>query len=287
MKRNVLITGCSSGVGMAVAIAFAKFNFKVYASMRNLEKQGPLQEAIEKENLSIQILQLDVTEQVSVAAAVNEVISADGKIDILINNAGAGFARTTEQSTEEDMKWVTDVNYFGVVRCTKAVLPHMRKAKAGHIINITSVGGLVGQPFNEFYCAAKFAVEGYTEALASYVGSTFGIHFSLIEPGGIKTPFMNSAIGKTMKDGKLCDGEYEDIFNRYLTAAKTRSEADNGAVYQSAEQVATVIVDVANQKDPPLRTRTSEWSENFCSNKTSADPDGKRLLNDVVSRFLS
>jgi NAD(P)-dependent dehydrogenase (short-subunit alcohol dehydrogenase family) len=107
----------------------------------------------------------------------------EGKIDVLINNAGAGFVRTVEQATEEEIRWVTDVNYFGTVRCIKEVIPHMRSARSGHIINISSVGGLVGQPFNELYCASKFAVEGLTEAMATYMEPAFGIKFTVVEPG--------------------------------------------------------------------------------------------------------
>lgn len=149
MKRNVIITGTSTGVGFESAILFAKQNFKVYATMRNLKKADALQERITTENLDIEILELDVTDTRSIKKAVETVVAKDGQIDLLINNAGAGFAKTTEQATEEEIRWVTDVNYLGTVFCTQAVLPYMRQQKSGQIINITSVGGLVGQPFNE------------------------------------------------------------------------------------------------------------------------------------------
>src|SRR5579885_1691531 len=169
MKRNVLITGTSSGLGLETAILFARNGDKVFATMRDLSKKSQLLTRIENEKLDIDLLQLDVTDEASVMTCIEKIIASAGHIDILINNAGGGFAKTTEQATEEEIKWVTDLNFFSVVRCTKAVLPTMRKFKKGRIINISSIGGLVGQPFNEFYCASKFAVEGYTEALASYV----------------------------------------------------------------------------------------------------------------------
>ncbi|MEL6822334.1 MAG: SDR family NAD(P)-dependent oxidoreductase, partial [Calditrichota bacterium] len=134
----------------------------------------------------------------------------------MINNAGAGFAKTTEHATMEEVEWVTDVNYHGVVRCTKAVLPHMRKQQSGHVINITSVGGLVGQPFNELYCAAKFAVEGYTEGLATYLTQKFGIQFSIIEPGGIVSEFLTSAMQKTVTDGQMTLEPYQSILEKYM-----------------------------------------------------------------------
>ena len=187
MKKSVLITGTSSGVGFESALLFAKNGYKVYASMRNLKKADTLKEKIETENLDIEILQLDVTDVQSINTAVKTIIEKDGKIDLLVNNAGAGFAKTTEQATAQEIKWVTDVNYHGVVFCTQAVLPYMRKQKSGQIISITSVGGLVGQPFNELYCGAKFAVEGFMEGLATYVSDAFNIKITCVEPGGIKT----------------------------------------------------------------------------------------------------
>ncbi len=286
MKKNVLITGTSTGVGFESAIQFAQSGYKVYASMRNLAKSEALKEKIAAENLAIEILQLDVTDTASIEAAVARIIQEDGKIDILINNAGAGFAKTTEATSEAEAFWVTDVNYLGVVRCIKAVLPQMRKQRFGHIINITSVGGLVGQPFNEFYCGAKFAVEGFTESLASYISEPFGINLSLIEPGGITTEFMNSAVSKTVEDGQLAHGEYLPIFEKYLAGSQARAYAGGESIYQTGAEVAAVVLEVANSENPPFRRRTSPWAEDFCGLKTQADPDGTKLVNKVKEAFL-
>ncbi len=287
MKKNILITGTSTGVGFESSILFAQKGFKVYATMRNLDKANALKEKIAEENLDIEILQLDVTDNASIEAAVNTIISKDGKIDMLLNNAGAGFAKTLEQSSQAEIDWVTDVNYTGVIRTTKAVLPFMREAKAGHIINVTSVGGLVGQPFNELYCGAKFAVEGFTEALATYVSAPFGINFSMIEPGGIATAFMNNAIGKTVNEkGEMATGDYAPIFQKYLEGAQSRATSGEVSPYQTGKEVADVILQVAQTENPPLRVRTSEWAENMCSLKTQADPDGTLLVNRVKKYFL-
>ncbi|MEL7428168.1 MAG: SDR family NAD(P)-dependent oxidoreductase, partial [Bacteroidota bacterium] len=222
MKKNILITGTSTGVGFESAILFAQAGFKVYASMRNLQKADALREKIAEEELEIEILQLDVTDNASIEAAVSAILAKDSKVDILLNNAGAGFAKTLEQASQDEIDWVTDVNYTGVVRTTKAVLPHMRETRSGHIINITSVGGLVGQPFNELYCGAKFAVEGFTEALAAYVSAPFGIKFSLVEPGGIATAFMDNALAKTVNEkGELATGAYAPIFQKYVAGAQS------------------------------------------------------------------
>ncbi len=287
MKKNILITGTSSGVGFESALLFARNGFKVYATMRNLKKAEKLQSAISQENLDVDILELDVTKMDTIKSCVNSIIAKDGKIDILLNNAGAGFAKTLEQSSIEEIDWVTDVNYTGVVRTTKAVLPHMRKAKSGHIINITSIGGLVGQPFNELYCGAKFAVEGFTEGLASYISKPFGIHFSIVEPGGIATEFMNSAVAKTIdKEGNLASGEYEAIFQKYLAGAQERASSGEKSPYQTGAEVADVILKVAQDENPPLRIRTSEWAEDMCQLKTENDPTGNKLADKVYNYFL-
>ncbi|MFT5878834.1 MAG: NAD(P)-dependent dehydrogenase (short-subunit alcohol dehydrogenase family), partial [Dokdonia sp.] len=120
MIKNVLITGTSTGVGLESAILLAQNGFKVYASMRNLKKAVELKKKIEENNLNIELLHLDVTDVKSIQSAVNTIVEKDGKIDVLINNAGAGFAKTTEQSTEQEIRWVTEVNYHGVVFCTQA-----------------------------------------------------------------------------------------------------------------------------------------------------------------------
>ena len=286
MKKNVLITGTSTGVGLETAILFAKNGYKVYATMRNLSKSEALKHKIEKEKLDIEILELDVTKQETITKTVEYIISKDKKIDILINNAGAGFAKTTEQATVKEIEWVTNVNYLGVVFTTKTVLPYMRKQKAGHIITLSSVGGLVGQPFNELYCGAKFAVEGFIEGLATYVGPSFNIKFSVIEPGGIATEFMKSAISNTAVNGQFATGEYEPIFAKYLEGNQRRANEEAENTYQTPLEVATVIANVAEDENPPLRIRTSAWAEDFTKLKTIGDPDGKKVIEQISSTFL-
>ncbi len=286
MKKNIVITGTSTGLGLETSILFAKNGYKVFATMRDLSKGNELNGRIAKENLDIEVLQLDVTDDTSVQTCFHQIIEKNKQIDILVNNAGGGFAKTTEQTTEAEMKWVTDLNYFGVIRCTKAVLPFMRNQKNGRIINITSVGGLIGQPFNEFYCGAKFAVEGYTEAMASYVEDYFGIKFSIIEPGGIATAFMKSAMGKTVTDGQMAHPAYMPIFQKYMSGIQKRAGEGVEKSYQTAMEVAAVILKVAETQNPPLRIRTSDWAEDFCKIKTQTDPDGTKLLNFVKERFL-
>ena len=283
-KKVALITGTSTGLGLKTSVALAKKGYLVYATMRNLGKKEELEKEAESQNLDIIIRQLDVSDPVSIKNCIAEIVEKEGRIDILINNAGAGFLRASEQTSEEELIRVTDVNYLGVVRCTNAVLPIMRKQKSGHIINISSVGGLVGQPFNELYCAAKFAVEGYTEALATYITPFFGIKFTIIEPGGITTEFAKS-VYKTVKGEPNEENPYEPIFKKYISAIQTRPKEFLERMYQSGEQVAQKMIECIEMENPPLRTRTSSWSNEFCELKTKADPDGLKLHQSLIDLY--
>lgn len=276
-KSVVLITGASGGLGLAVALAAAKAGFRVYASMRDTAKAGVL-----AQTKGVTVLPLDVEQTDSVTAAVAAVIAAEGRIDALIANAGIGFVRTTEQATEADINWVMNVNFMGVVRCVKAVLPHMRVAGSGRVIAVSSVGGLVGQPFNEVYCASKFAVEGYIESLASYVGPAFGLHFSLVEPGGISSDFAASAFKHYGATGGMVADDYLPLIQRYIGGAEARS----AGVFQTPDAVAQVVLQCLQAEKPAVRIRTSDWAEAFTRLKTLGDPDGRLLQAEIVQKML-
>ena len=278
-----LITGTSTGLGISIAIQLAVQGTKVYATMRNLTKKQALVDAVQAKGVQIEILELDVQQTTSIESCVRSIIEKEGQLDILVNNAGSGFVKTTEHTTDEEVQEVLDINFTGVMRCTRAVLPHMRKQKSGRIINVSSVGGLVGMPFNEIYCAAKFAVEGYTEALASYVEPNFNIHFSVIEPGGIRSEFANNVLEKFQQAGGMVEDEYKPILEKYIGGAGNNAADD---LYQTSDDVAAVIVNCINDKTPPLRIRTSEWANNFCQLKTELDPTGRKQVELVRSRFL-
>lgn len=284
--RTAIVTGTSTGVGLHTAILLAQRGYRTYASMRNLDKKEALLKLAEEKGVEVHVKQLDVQSTASVESCIAEIIAEAGAVDLLVNNAGAGFVRTTEQASEDEIDWVMDVNFRGVVRCTKAVLGHMRERRSGHIINVTSVGGLVGQPFNEFYCAAKFAVEGYSEALASYVQPKFGVTFTCVEPGGIATEFATSALAQFQQSGGMKDDEYRPILEQYIGAAQARAAQGDTGVFQTGEQVAEVIVACAENPDPPIRIRTSEWAEQFCQLKTGLDPDGRKLQAAVIKNIL-
>lgn len=285
MSKVILITGCSSGLGISIAVQAAQAGHTVYATMRNLSKRAVLDEAVEAAGVTLHVAQLDVQDAGSIAACVEQVIAAEGHVDVLINNAGAGFVRSTEQASEDDINWVMDVNFMGVVRCTKALIAHFRERRAGHMITISSVGGLVGQPFNEIYCAAKFAVEGYMEAMASYISPNFGINFTVVEPGGIASEFAANVMKQVEETGGMLEDEYLPILQKYVGGAQDR--AAGGDIYQTADEVAAVVMDCVASDAPPIRTRTSKWGEAFCGLKTNLDPDGKKLQQQVIDTFLS
>lgn len=283
MSKSVLITGTSSGLGLECALAASQAGHRVYATMRDPGKSSALRAAVEASGLGLEILQLDVQDPESIKAALAEVLRREGRIDTLINNAGAGYLRNIEQANEAEINRVMDVNFMGVLRCTRAVLPHMRARKSGHIINISSVGGLVGQPFNEVYCAAKFAVEGLTESLASYVTPGFGVRFTSIQPGGITSEFANSVLKQVEATGGMLEDDYLPLLQRYIGNARARMGGD---AYQSSAEAAAVVLACLEQEDPPLRLRTSAWSEDFCALKTAADPDGRKQNEATIAGAL-
>lgn len=288
--KSMLVTGCSTGLGRSIALKAASAGFEVYATMRDLSKATELNAAADAANLHINVRRLDVTEMDSIEACVSEIETAHGKVDVLVNNAGIGFARSVEQASEAEIQNIMDINFMGVVRCTKAVLGKMREHRSGHVVNISSVGGLAGQPFNEIYCGSKFAVEGFTEALATYVGPAFGLHFTAVEPGGITSEFANSVMANVMATGGILDDAYRPLLERYISDAQARagmaSEDPKQSVYQTSDQVAEVVLECIQTDAPPIRIRTSEWAEELCNLKTDLDPDGKKQRDRITARFL-
>ncbi len=183
----IVITGSSTGIGFATSELLAKSGHKVYATMRNPEKSPQLQALADKENLPISILPLDVDSDESVKKAVNQVRSLEGSIDVLINNAGIESFSPIEETPLDVFRMIMETNYFGTIRCIKAVLPAMRERKSGCIINVSSVAGKIYSNFHGPYSASKAAVEALSESLAQEV-KPFNIRVAIVEPGVIETP---------------------------------------------------------------------------------------------------
>lgn len=188
MSQKVLVTGCSSGFGRLIAEALAYDGHQVFASMRgvegkNSERAHELNQVAQKNNLSLEVIELDVTSQESIDLAIQSISSP---LDIVINNAGRGGGGVTEAYTEEDTQALFNVNLFGVMNLNRAVLPAMRKRKHGLLIHISSILGRLTLPFSGVYNATKFALEGYVESLY-YELKPLGVDAVLVEPGAFPT----------------------------------------------------------------------------------------------------
>jgi NAD(P)-dependent dehydrogenase (short-subunit alcohol dehydrogenase family) len=266
--RTVLITGTSSGIGLHTAISAASAGWTVVATMRDTGRAGALQDAAAHAGVSLDIRALDVTDGAQIDTVVAAVVANHGGLDAIINNAGAGRVGTVELMPLDDVRATMELNFFGVVAVTRAAMPHLR-ASGGRVLTISSVGGIVGQPFNEAYCAAKFAVEGFLESLQP-VAATVGVGVSVIEPAAVGSEFVAN-VGVD-RDALLAGaGVYAPAFGAYL-------ERTAGA-FANAQEVAEVgdFVAAALELDPlPFRLQTSAAATSFVGIKL-ADLDGSRV----------
>src|SRR5215218_6845264 len=232
--KIALVTGASSGIGQATAERLANAGYKVFGTSRRGAQAG---------KQAFEMLALDVTSDASVEAAVGEMIRREGRIDLLVNNAGFGVAPAgAEESSIEQAKAIFETNFFGLVRMTRAVVPHMRRHGSGRIINIGSVLGFLPMPYGALYAASKHAIEGYSESLDHEL-RTRGIRVSVIEPAYTKTPFDANFVEA---DAKLV--EYADA--RVALAARLKeimAAADHPGV------VADVVLRAAAATSPSLR----------------------------------
>src|SRR5215207_3504413 len=195
-----VVTGSSSGIGLATSIALARNGYLTYATMRNLAKRDSIQSIADKQHLRIRVVQLDVTDENSIKSAIQSILSEAGRIDLLVNNAGYVLTGAFEDIGINEIKALYETNVFGVIRVTQAVLPIMRKQGSGRIINISSGAGRIGYPGGSAYVSSKFALEGLSESMA-YELEQFGIKTVLVEPGFVRTKIgENMAISKKTQD---------------------------------------------------------------------------------------
>jgi NAD(P)-dependent dehydrogenase (short-subunit alcohol dehydrogenase family) len=183
----IFITGSSTGIGLATAVAFGRAGHDVYATMRNPDRAPELASIAAKERLPIKILPMDVDNDASVGKAVAGVLAESGRIDVLVNNAGIAVTGPVEELPLAEFRRVMETNYFGALRCIQAVVRGMRERRDGHIINVSSIQGRISIPSYAAYAASKWALEAASEALAQEAKS-FGIKVSIVEPGMIATP---------------------------------------------------------------------------------------------------
>ncbi|MGW2721813.1 SDR family oxidoreductase [Streptomyces sp. NPDC001492] len=268
--KTVLITGTSSGIGLAAAIGTARAGWQTIATMRDTGKAEALLKAADEAGVAdrIQVKRLDVTDPEGSTACLDEVVAEHGRLDALVNNAGAAQVGTIEQSSVDDVRAAMEVNFFGVVAVTRAALPHLRASK-GRVITVTSVGGAVGQPFNEAYCAAKFAVEGFMQSLAP-VAATVGVDVTVVEPGAVASEFVAN-LGLDVPTLLAAAGPYAPALEAYIS--RTRQSFGNA---QTPDEAAAPIVDALTAARPPFRIQTSQWARDFVATSL-ADLDGSSV----------
>lgn len=241
--KNAVVTGTNSGIGLSTSIALAEAGYRVFAGMRNTNKAGDLLDAAKAANVEVKVLQLDITDETSVAAAF-ATVRETGPVDLLVNNAGMGGSTPLEIVPMDEHKQMFETNYFGTVRCIQTVLPEMRERNAGTIVNVSSVEGRLAVPDQAAYSASKWAVECMSEALAHEV-KRFGIRVVIIEPGVIMTKIFENSAPATRYDKT---SPYKDIMRR------------NGKMFVAgfkqgtpAEDVAAVVLEACETKDYKLR----------------------------------
>ena len=237
--KSVIITGANRGIGYDTALAFGRAGYKVYATMRNPETATELKQKMEQESLAIIISKMDVDSDESVNQCIAAILQENGSVDVLVNNAGIERHNSVEETSMEEFKAVMETNYFGVLRCVKAVLPQMRNARNGCIINITSVAGKIACSPLGCYTASKYALEAISEALAQEV-KPFNIRVAIVEPG-----IINTQMARNISHGG--DSIYPQV-NRFggLFEASLKTPT-------SASVVADKILEIANNETWQLR----------------------------------
>jgi len=240
MEKVALVTGSSSGIGFETALALARENYFTFASMRNTDKAGKILEIAKKENLNLEVIELDVDKEESIKSAVKKIQEQKGRIDVLVNNAGYGLFGCVEDITIDDLKAQFETNFFGVVRLIQEISPIMRKTGSGIIVNVSSVAGRIGFPGTPAYISSKFALEGLSECMR-YELSPFGIKTIIIEPGVIKTDFFSSM--KVAK-GKP-DSPFMEITDKVMKGVKMMAEMGT-----PSDEVAKTIIKAIQTEEP-------------------------------------
>jgi len=246
--RVAVVTGSSSGIGLLTSIALARDGYFVVATMRDLSRRERLDEAARKApvNQRLDVRRLDVTEFSEAALIVDNIARDYGRIDLLVNNAGFSLAGFAEDTTLAELRRQFETNFFGAVAMSKAVLPIMRRQRSGHIIQVTSVGGRVGNPMLSAYCSSKFALEGWSESLRIETHS-LGIRVAIVEPGSFDTDIWTRNV--TIAQGGLdSSSPNKERSQRFAEFVKSRAKHRSDPL-----QVAQLIVRIANNPNPALR----------------------------------
>lgn len=259
-----LVTGTSSGIGLATALHFARQGHRVYAAMRDPARGERLEQAVREEKLPVEVVVLDVTDPISVQQGVGEVLRKEGRVDVLVNNAGISGAAPLEETPIDEHRQIFETNYWGAIHTTLAVLPNMRVERSGVIVNVSSIAGVLALPNQIAYSASKHALEAASEALANEVHS-LGIRVHLVQPGVFATDIWDNSAEATRYDR---DSPYKQVMRRngkmYATLLKQA-----GPSASAAER----IFEVATRDGAPLRTLIGEDAERMVSARRSTSDE--------------
>lgn len=263
-EKVVLISGSTGGIGLETVRAFHREGWRVWAGYR---KEIP--ETLQTLS-GVNPILLDVTDEQSVQDCVKRVLEAEGKIDLLINNAGYGLIGAEEALPLEEVQRLFDVNYFGSLRLIQAVLPQMRELRSGRIINVSSTSGVRALGLLGAYAASKFALEALSEALAAEL-ALWDIHVSIVEPGTVNNDWVSNCV-------KIPG---EDPMYSFLSNALVSKLSQIAAKGQSCTEIAEVILKAANASHPDMRYQTSDTVRQTVSKKLS-DPTGNALRTEQI-----
>jgi len=241
MEKVAIVTGSSSGIGFETSLALAREGYFTYATMRDTTKSNKIKEIAQKENLKINVLELDVDDEKSVKSAIAHILDQKQRIDVLVNNAGWGLWGCVEDVSVDEFKEQFETNFFSIIRLIQEVAPAMRKQGSGAIVNVSSVVGRIGFPASPAYISSKFALEGLSESLR-FEFAPFGVDVIIIEPGVIKTDFMKNM--KMAKKSEL-DTVYKDITTKVVSGVKMMVEMGT-----PPKEVANTIVKAIKDKKP-------------------------------------
>ncbi|MCC8425575.1 oxidoreductase [Mucilaginibacter sp. UR6-11] len=240
MSKVWLITGCSTGFGRELAKEVLKAGYRAGVASRNIADVQDIVDAYPETAIAVK---LDVTNDGEIKSAVKEVKDKFGQIDVLVNNAGIGYFGAIEESEEAEVRRMFEINFWGLAHVTNEVLPVMRARRSGHIVNIASIGGLVGFPGVGFYNATKFAVDGYSEALAKET-APLGIKVTVVNPSGFRTDWA----GRSANNSKIVIDDYKDTAEANKQAIRGYSGKQPG----DPERAAKAIVKAVAAEHPPL-----------------------------------
>jgi len=255
MSKVWFITGCSTGFGRELAKEALQAGNKVVVTARKPEDVKDLVEEYTETAIAVE---LDVTKPADIKSSVQQAMEKFGQIDVLVNNAGIGYFGAIEESDEEEVRRMFEINFFGLANMTKEVLPIMRKQKSGHIVNVASIGGLVAFPAVGFYNATKFAVDGFSESLAKET-APLGIKVTVIAPSGFRTDWA----GRSANNAKTVIEDYA------TTAGQNKDNIRNYSGNQPGDPIraAKAILKAVDSENPPLRLLLGEAALKGARNK--------------------